>query len=122
MTNIVVVDDEALIRQAYTDIFEDMGYGVTAFESGLALLDSFHTLNADLIILDVQMPGLDGISVCRKIRELPDGKKTPIIIISGSCGRADPDLIYSGANRFIHKPVDTESLIEAVQKTLAEAS
>ena len=122
MINIVVVDDEALIRRAYTDIFEDMGYSVTAFENGMALLEAFPRLSPDLIILDVQMPGLDGISVCREIRKTPGGMKTPIIIISGSCGRSEPDLIYSGANRFINKPVDTDDLIDAVTRTLQEVS
>ena len=122
MANIVVVDDEMLIRQAYTDIFEDMGFEVTTFEDGDSLLDAFPELYPDLIILDVQMPGLDGFSVCKEIRKQPAGKKIPIIIISGSCGPNDPEPPLSGANRFIHKPVDTEELISIIKATLSQAS
>lgn len=116
--NIVVVDDEMLIRQAYTDIFEDIGFNVTTFEDGDSLLAVFRQLHPDLIILDVQMPGMDGFSVCREIRKLPAGKHIPIIIISGSCGPNDPMPAQSDADRFIHKPVRTEELVAAVNTLL----
>ena len=118
MTILAVADDEILLRRAYADIFEDIGYTVFTFESGNALLKAMPELQPNAIILDVQMPGLDGISVCKTIRKLPGGTKIPIIIISGSCGRTEPDLISAQADRFIHKPVDTDALVAAVQSVL----
>lgn len=122
MTNLIVADDEILLRRAYADIFEDIGYNVITFENGNALLKALPELQPDAIILDVQMPGLDGISVCKEIRKRPGGRNIPIIIISGSCGRSEPDLLSSQADRFIHKPVDTDVLIATVEAVISQES
>src|SRR6266850_4866336 len=67
---ILVVDDEAPVREVLTEYFATEGYAVEAATSGLEALSAVRGGRADLVLLDVRMPGLDGVQVLRRIREL----------------------------------------------------
>ena len=78
---ILVVDDEAPVREVLTEYFSTEGYAVEAAGSGVEALTKVRSGRADLILLDVRMPGLDGVQVLRRIREIDDrpiGEPGPI--------------------------------------------
>ena len=86
---ILIVDDEAPVREVLTEYFSTEGYAVEAAGSGAEALSAVGGGRADLVLLDVRMPGLDGVQVLRKIRELGPG--VPVIMVRDSTSLATPD-------------------------------
>jgi DNA-binding response OmpR family regulator len=84
---IYIADDEMNIREAIKKFLESEGYAVTAFENGDLLLAAFNEAPADLIILDVMMPGTNGFVICKELRRL---SHVPIIMLTAR----DSDLDY----------------------------
>ncbi|HBC58666.1 MAG TPA: hybrid sensor histidine kinase/response regulator, partial [Gammaproteobacteria bacterium] len=82
--NILIVDDDPIVRSVLTDFLLSKNFLVHVASSGehaLTLIDSIQT---DLILLDVNMPGIDGMDTCRLIRSKPDWQLIPIIMITGA--------------------------------------
>lgn len=86
MKRIYVADDEADIRQLIQSFLREEGYDVRAFDSGDKLLEAFEEQPADLLVLDVMMPGMDGLSLCAAIRKRSD---VPIILLTARDTDAD---------------------------------
>lgn len=76
---IYIAEDEKNIRETLRSFLENDGYEVCAFETGDALLSAFSKRRADLVILDIMMPGTDGLTCCRIIREKD---KVPIVLLT----------------------------------------
>lgn len=83
---IYAADDELNIRQLIKSFLEDEGYSVEVFETGDALLEKFREKPSDLVILDVMMPGTDGLSICNTIRKM---SAVPILILTARDTAAD---------------------------------
>src|SRR5256884_9534891 len=79
---ILVVDDEAPVREVLTEYFATEGYAVEAAGSGVEALTAIRGGRADLVLLDVRMPGLDGVQVLRRIRELDE--RGPVIMVTAN--------------------------------------
>src|SRR4051812_394142 len=77
----LVVDDEKRIRQALTDVIEDEGWTVLGADEGQAALHIFARQDPDLVLLDVWMPGLDGIETMLRMKQLKPN--IPVVIMSG---------------------------------------
>ena len=86
MKRIYVADDEADIRQLIQSFLSAEGYEVACFASGDALLEAFEAQPADLLVLDIMMPGMDGLSLCAAIRKRSD---VPIIMLTARGTNAD---------------------------------
>ena len=69
MHSILIVDDEAGIRQSLKGVLEDEGYKVTAVESGETCLETLRRRSFDVILLDIWLPGIDGLETLEKIRD-----------------------------------------------------
>ena len=80
---ILVIDDDAAMRLLMRASLEQAGLEVIEAENGEVALTMFDQKNPDLLLLDVQMPGIDGYQVCQQIRERDKGKETPVIMITG---------------------------------------
>ena len=105
MSQILVVDDEAAIRDVLIDFLTDHGYTATGAENGREALLMVRTLRPQIILLDIAMPGMNGIETLKKLRqEIP---QAAVIMISG---HADNDMALQaldlGAYDFIQKPLD----------------
>lgn len=115
---ILVVDDEAPVREVLTEYFATEGYAVEAATSGLEALSAVRGGRADLVLLDVRMPGLDGVQVLRRIRELTD--RVPVIMVTAnedvSLAR---ETLTLGAFDYVAKPFDFDYLDRAVAAGLA---
>jgi len=104
---ILVVDDDAGIRMVARTLFEQAGMRVAEAQDGLEALRRLEEQAPDLVCLDVQMPGLDGFSVCEKIRENPVTRHTPVLMMTGLEDVESINRGYEiGATDFVTKPVN----------------
>ena len=115
---ILVVDDEAPVREVLTEYFATEGYAVEAAGSGAEALTAVRGGRVDLVLLDVRMPGLDGIQVLRQIRELDE--RVPVIMVTANedVGLAR-ETLKLGAFDYVAKPFDFDYLDRAVAAGLA---
>lgn len=113
---ILVVDDDTDIREIVTMYLEKEGYQVITAEEGKQGLACALTLNPDLIILDMMMPGLDGIEVCQEIRK---ELMTPIIFLSCKGTPIDKSMgLTAGGDDYMSKPFDGRELLARVKAHL----
>lgn len=114
--NILVVDDDREIVRAIALTLEAEGYFVYKAYDGMEALDLVATRNIHLIIIDVMMPRLDGLSAIMRIRE---GKNLPIIVLSAKSENSDKVLGLSmGADDYVTKPYNPQELIARVRSQL----
>ena len=116
---ILVVDDDALTRRSLRAMLERGHYQVETAEAGEQALGLLPYFKPDLVMLDIQMPGMDGLEVCRRIRELPNGDLLPVIFLTGD---ERPD-IHSLAfqvkgDDFLRKPVLSGELIVRIRSLM----
>jgi two-component system, response regulator, stage 0 sporulation protein F len=118
---ILVVDDEAPVREVLTEYFSTEGYAVESAGSGADALSAVRGGRVDLVLLDVRMPGLDGVQVLRKIRELGSG--VPVIMVTANEDVAlAKETLKLGAFDYVAKPFDFDYLDRAVAAGLARTS
>lgn len=119
-THVVVVDDHNDIRDLVREYLEQQGYKVSVAESGAALRHLLERHTVDLIILDVMMPGEDGISLCKEIRTSSD---TPIIFLTAMADDADRIIgLELGADDYLVKPFNPRELLARIRAVLRRAT
>jgi putative two-component system response regulator len=107
---ILVVDDDPDVRKAHARIVQALGYEVETAADGIGAL-AMLPLGIDLVILDGEMPNMDGFEVARRIREIPENVQLPIVMVTGLTRPEDRRrALQIGINDFINKPVDAEDL------------
>jgi DNA-binding response OmpR family regulator len=110
---ILVVDDEPAMVGALGALLGQAGHRIVAAYDGEEALRRFHEDEPDLVLLDLAMPGLDGATVCRRIRETSD---VPIVVVSGERDRAATvELLDLGADDYIRKPFRADELLARVR-------
>jgi len=119
MIRILVVEDSATQAAELRIILESAGYEVETATDGMRGVQTFATSRFDLVISDIVMPGLSGYDVCRAIHERPEGRDTPVILVTAL---SDPhDVVRAlacGANNFITKPYQADHLLARVARVL----
>lgn len=118
--SILLVEDEEHLQDALKLNFEMEGYEVTSAYDGAAALEAIHNEYFDLIILDVMLPEIDGISVCENIRL--SNTEIPILILSAKNNSVDRVLgLKKGADDYLTKPFDLEELLIRVRKLISKS-
>lgn len=113
---IYIAEDEKNIRETLQRFLENDGYEVCAFETGDALLGAFFKRRADLVILDIMMPGTDGLTCCHLIREKD---KVPIILLTAKDTEYDyVNGILQGGDDYLTKPFRPTMLLMRVKSLL----
>jgi DNA-binding response OmpR family regulator len=113
---ILLLEDDPDILFTLTMILENEGYDVKQLVSGKSIMDNTCEL-PDLYILDKRMPDMDGLDVCRHLRNREEGKNIPVIIISAS-PKFGPQALKAGANDFLEKPFQMKTFLALVRKYL----
>ncbi len=117
---VLIVDDEVAIRDALGRKLKREGFSVTLAGSGLEGLRAFHDERPDLVVLDIVMPEMDGLTVCRRIREVAE---TPIMMLSAQA-ITENDIVEglnAGADEYIVKPVRLNEFVARVRALLRRA-
>jgi CheY-like chemotaxis protein len=117
MNRILVVDDEPAILTLLIDVLHDEGYEVLGAADGMAALRVLAETGADLVITDTMMPRLGGRDLVRSMRERPEFRETPVILLSGA---DQPGLDGLGTVVFLPKPFDLIALLDAVTEALGD--
>src|SRR5579862_6902782 len=117
--HILVVDDEPEIRNSLSGVLEDEGYCPEAVQSGEACLAALPAAAYELVLLDIWLPGIDGMEVLARIQELPLAERPVVIVISGHGNiEAAVKATKLGAFDFLEKPLSVEKVSVAVKNAL----
>ncbi|NBM17181.1 two-component system response regulator CseB [Streptomyces sp. GC420] len=115
-THVLFVEDDDVIREATQLALERDGFAVTAMPDGLSGLEAFRADRPDIALLDVMVPGLDGVSLCRRIR---DESTVPVIMLSARADSIDVVLgLEAGADDYVTKPFDGAVLVARIRAVL----
>lgn len=115
---ILVVEDFEDARQMIKFLLEDLGYVVIEAEDGWKAVQAVRKQAPDLIIMDMALPMINGLSATRMIRELDTTSKTPIIALTASGEFLQKQAYEAGCNDFITKPLDIEKLKPVIDQYL----
>src|SRR5690242_8385748 len=123
-STVLIVDDEKNIRRTVRMVLEGEGFAVEEASSGEEALARLPDVGADVMLLDVQLPGISGLDTIERIAKMAASSKTPeatptIIMISGHATLADAvRAVKAGAYDLIEKPLDRERLMVALRNAL----
>ena len=118
---ILVVDDEKIVRESLFHWFEDEGYAVDTAHDGLDALKQFDKGKYDLILLDMKMPGMSGIELLTKIKEI-DKDCVVILITAFASVPTAIQALKEGAYDYVTKPVDPDELNNLVKNAIEQKS
>ena len=108
---ILLADDDELMRELLAAVYAAHGHEVEAFADGDATWKAFESAPSDMVVLDWEMPRLDGLAVCRRIRAHPAGADTFLQVITAKGGIHNLDAVLdAGADDYLSKPVSPEEI------------
>jgi len=117
--HICIIDDEPRILDLMRQVFDDPAYTVTTWDNGIDALMHLGKMPADVILIDIYMPYMDGFEVCRRIRRNPLLGSARIVAVSGELTpEVDERIRASGADDCIAKPFDVDDVRRRVQAML----
>ncbi|MBL1098746.1 response regulator transcription factor [Streptomyces coffeae] len=121
MNTVLLAEDDRAIRHALERALTLEGYRVTAVSDGIEALAAAHREHPDVIVLDVMMPGVDGLQVCRVLRA--EGDRTPILMLTARVETADRiEGLDAGADDYVAKPFEVEEVFARLRALLRRAA
>ena len=116
---VLIIDDDAIVRETVRIALGTGGFEAVTLESPALAHVVVRQSKPDLVIMDLYMPELNGLDLCRKLKADPETRRIPVIIFTGSNETVDViSGIEAGAFEYITKPVDGELLIEKIRGVL----
>jgi len=117
--SIMVVDDDVEIRYLLSTMLRMMGYEIFEASDGFDALTKIETRVPDALVLDVMMPNMDGITLCKTLRQAVETAVVPIIMLSGKAQQEDVEAgLKAGANRYLSKPMSMNDLIHNLEEVM----
>jgi two-component system cell cycle response regulator DivK len=119
--NVLVVEDNERNRRLLSAVLEVAGMSSQAVATGLGAVDHFASALPDLVLLDIQLPDIDGIEVLARLRQLPGGADVPVIALTAFAMEGDEARFRSaGFDGYLSKPIDVRCFADQVRGLLAE--
>lgn len=120
---ILVIDDDAMNREVMEAFLASENYGVLLANNGRRGLETAHTNQPDLIILDLKMPDMDGFTVCEQLKSSPDTHHIPVLIVTGFDSPKDQaNIMAAGADGFLPRPFKGMDLLDTVSVLLSAST
>ncbi len=121
---VLFADDDIIARTLMTAVLADLNHEATVVDNGQSAWDAFQKDPVPLVVLDINMPGLDGLEVCRRIREHDAGRETFVVVVTARDGRDDlMNVLEAGADDYVTKPASPENLrarLEIAERRIAQ--
>jgi len=118
---ILIVEDNEFNSILLEDILRVKGYDTFHVDDGSKVPEAVASVNPDLILMDIQMPSVDGITATRLLKSHPRSSGIPVIAISSYAFKKERDLFLSaGGDRYLTKPIDVDEVLEVVGSVLQE--
>jgi twitching motility two-component system response regulator PilG len=118
---VLIVEDEESLLKLESILLTSKGYEVKGVSNGQAALDAFAEERPDLVLLDIMLPEIDGFEVCRRIKENPETKDIPVVMLTAKKSRKDMARGEKvGADWYITKPFKSAMVIKTIQRFLEE--
>jgi chemosensory pili system protein ChpA (sensor histidine kinase/response regulator) len=119
---IMIVDDSVTVRKVTTRLMERQGWEVTTAKDGVDAVNQLQNIYPDVVLLDIEMPKMDGFEVLRTVRRDPRLANLPIIMITSRTGeKHKQQALELGVNRFLGKPFQEANLISTIDEVIAES-
>ncbi len=116
---ILVVEDEESLLKLESILLSLRGYEVAGVTDGTEALEEIARNRPDLIVLDIMLPGMDGFEVCRRIRENPETRDIPIVMLTAKKSTQDyAKGMECGANAYITKPFKSSKVMDVIEELL----
>ena len=120
--HLLVVDDDREIRSLVAQFLTRHGFRVTGVKDGGEMMRTLDTARVDLIVLDLMLPGEDGLSLCRRLRASPDTAQTPVIMLTAMGEETDRIVgLEMGADDYLAKPFSPRELLARIKAVLRRA-
>lgn len=116
---VLVAEDSSVIQNLTKKVLQFQNYDIASVKDGQQVLDKMQNEDFDVILMDINMPNMNGMECSKQIRALSDQEKaqTPIIAISGNANNySEEDFKNAGINEYIPKPIDFDHLVETVNR------
>src|SRR5450830_197062 len=108
---VLFADDDVIARTLLAAVLADLDHEATSADNGDKAWEAFQLAPVPLVVLDINMPGLDGLEVCRRIRTHEAGRETFVLILTARDGRDDlANVLEAGADDYVAKPTSPENL------------
>ncbi len=122
MKTILVADDDPVGRELIREILESQGYHVIEAGDGSVALSSIQAAQPDLVLLDIQMPVLDGFGVIQALRRERQFQRLPVFALTAFAMRGDKEkALAAGFDGYIAKPIDVPAFRELIRQALSRA-
>ena len=123
MATILVVEDELDVQKVVAKRLSSRGFIVHCASDGYQAVQKAHALGPDLIVLDLQLPAGDGLSVLRKLRISKNTKKTHIVVLTGMTNELfKQSVLTEGVDAYLQKPYDSQVLLDTIDKILSKSA
>jgi CheY-like chemotaxis protein len=117
MRKALIVDDNAFHANLMREILETMGFHVIARDDPAGVVDLVSEILPDLLVMDVRLPGLSGLTLLRRIKDVDPRREIPVIVVTAlPFKESDPEIRASGAEAFLEKPLDPAAFIATVRE------
>jgi len=119
MKKVLVAEDSSVIQNLTKKILQFQNFDIKSVKNGKEVLKSMETETFDLILMDINMPQMDGMACIREIRSMSDKSKSniPVVAITGNAKNySEDDFSSAGFNDFLAKPLDFDKLVDTVKR------
>ncbi|MBE3594307.1 MAG: response regulator [Candidatus Carbobacillus altaicus] len=122
MKRILIVEDNPTNALLFHDVLSEQGYAVDVAEEGERAFELLEQNDYDLLLLDIHLPGMDGLSIARTLRSLPDYQHLKIVGISALVTEREIQAAYAaGFDDYVTKPISLRPFVETIRRHLHEA-